>query len=200
MDVEAVARKLEPLMPEKVRHWLRVRDTTTDADLRKRIESQIFRTAHRVLGDFRRKILLSLPPPEKARGSIDLGTLLYDGKKWAFGIHEKELLQNVVIFGRSGSGKTNTLFYILEQLVGKNIPWLFLDWKRTARHLLPRLTRKVNLYTPGRVLAPFAFNPFIVPPGEESSVYLGRIVDVMASAFTLGEGAKSVLQRAIPCW
>ncbi|MCH8823081.1 MAG: DUF87 domain-containing protein [Planctomycetes bacterium] len=183
-------------MPEKVQSWLRARDTA-DPDLKSLIDKQIMFTAHKVFGDFRRKILLSLPTEKKAKGSIHLGNIVYDQEKWPLGIYPRELLQNLAIFGRSGAGKTNVTFHILEQLVEKKIPWLFLDWKRTARHLIPLLTHKVNVFTPGRSLSPFPFNPFIVPPGLEPKVYINLLVDVLATAFTLGDGAKSILQRAI---
>lgn len=196
MDIEKIADKLEPLMPEKVQTWLRVRDTA-NPDLKSLIDKQIVATAQKLLGDYRKKMLLSLPPEHLSKGSIALGTVLYETQKWPFGISSKELLQNLAIFGRSGAGKTNVAFGILEQLDAKGIPWLFLDWKRTARHLLPRLKGKVNIYTPGRSLSRLAFNPFIKPPGLDTAVYAHQLVDVIADAFTLGDGSRSILQKAI---
>ncbi|MCB7129544.1 MAG: hypothetical protein J3T61_08410 [Candidatus Brocadiales bacterium] len=196
MDIEKLARKLEPLIPEQVEHWLRVRDIA-DADVKNLIEKEMAGVAHELLGDFRKKILLSLPPKKKAKGSIHLGTIIYEADKWEFGISRAELLRNMGICGMSGSGKTNVAFHILEQLVEKKIPFLFWDWKRTARHLIPTIGGRVNIYTPGRKLSPFPFNPFIVPPGLEPSVYVNQVVDVMADAYTLGDGSRSLLQKAI---
>ena len=196
MDIEKLARKLEPLIPDQVQHWLRVRDLA-DPDLKSLVEKEIVSTAYKLLGDFRKKPLLSLPPRKKSKGSIHLGKILYNGEKWDFGISQPELLRNMAIFGMSGSGKTNLAFHILRQLVNKRIRFLFWDWKRTVRHLLPDLRGKVNLYTPGRKLSPFPFNPFIVPPGLEPSVYVNHVVDVMADAFTLGDGSRRILQKAI---
>ncbi len=196
MDTAALLRKLEPLVPEKVRHWHRVRDTA-DADIRALVDREIAHTAHQTLGDYRKKILLSLPPRDVAKGKIDLGAAVYNGPKWPVGISDSELLQNLAIFGRSGAGKTNVAFHLLEQLVARKIPLLFLDWKRTARHLVPHLKRRVAVYTAGRSLAPMQFNPFIPPPGIEPHIYVNQLIDVLSAAYTLGEGAKSVVQRAI---
>ena len=196
MDTEKLVRKLEPLVPAQVERWLRVRDVA-DADIKDLIDKEIIGTAHKILGDFRKKVLLSLPPRTKAKGSIHLGTILYEADKWDFGISRAELLRNMGIFGMSGSGKTNVAFHILKQLVDKRIPFLFWDWKRTARHLIPTIGNRVKVYTPGRMLSPFPFNPFIVPPGLEPRVYVNHIVDVMADAYTLGDGARSILQKAI---
>jgi len=196
MDIEKLARKLEPLMPEKVEHWFRVRDSA-DAEVRSLLEKEIVGLAHKLLGNFRKKVLLSLPTEKKAKGSIHLGTIIYEAEKWSCGLSQAELLQNMAVFGRSGAGKTNAALHIFKQLVDKRIPVLFLDWKRTARHLIPNLSRRVRIYTPGRKLSPFPFNPFIVPPGLEASVYVNQLVDVLAEAYTLGDGSRSVLQKAI---
>jgi Helicase HerA, central domain len=196
MEIERLARKLKPLMPQEIQQWLRIRDTA-DADLKSLIDKQIVSLAHERLGDYRNKILLSLPPRHIANGTIRLGTVQYEKEKWSAGISESELLQNMAIFGRSGAGKTNVAFHLLEQLVEKGIPFLFLDWKRTARHILPRLKQKVDVYTPGRSLSPFPFNPFIVPPGLEPRAYINHLIDALADAYTLGDGARRILEKAI---
>ena len=196
MNIEKIAAKLNPLSPHKVSHWLKTRELA-DPELKALIEKQIISTAYQTLGDFHNKILLSLPPENKAKGSINLGTILYDKEKHSFGISNAELLQNLGIFGRSGSGKTNLAFHIIKQLDSHRIPYLFFDNKRTLRHLIPELRNKVNVYTPGRSLSKFSFNPFITPPGLESPVYVNQLVDVLASAFTLGDGSRSILQKAI---
>lgn len=196
MDTLKIAEKLEPIMPKQIRHWLSVRDMA-DTDLRSLIDKQIMSTAHQVLGDFRNKILLSLPSEKKSRGSFNLGTLVYEQDKWQIGISKSELLQNLLIVGRSGAGKTNLSFHLLKQLSDKKIPFLFLDWKRTARHLLPHLENKVNVYTPGRQLAKFSFNPFVPPPNLEHHVYINHVVDTLAASFTLGDGSKSIMQKAL---
>ena len=183
-------------MPDKVAHWMKTRELA-DPDLQALIEKQIISTAYNYLGDFHNKILLSLPPEKKAKGSINIGTILYDKEKWPFGISTNELMQNMAVLGRSGAGKTNVAFHILQQLIAKKIPFVFLDWKRTVRHLIPQFRDKISIYTPGRPLLRFPFNPFVVPPGIESNVYVNQVVDVMSDAFNLGEGSRSILRKAI---
>src|SRR6185295_8261159 len=133
MDIEKLARKLKPLIPETVNQWLNARETA-DSDLKALIDKQIAFQAQRLLGDYREKVLLSLPPESKIKGPIHLGKVQYEKEKWDAGIRESELMQNMGIFGRSGAGKTNTTFHVLGQLVDRRIPFLYLDWKRTARH------------------------------------------------------------------
>lgn len=196
MNIEKIAQKLKPLFPHKVSHWMKTRELA-DPEVKDLIDKQIILIAYQALGDFQNKILLSLPPEKKSKGLINLGTVLYDKERWQFKISKNELLQNMGIFGRSGSGKTNLAFHIIKQLDYYKIPYVFFDNKRTLRHLVLKLRNKVNVYTPGRSLSKFSFNPFITPPGMECSVYISQLVDVMASAFTLGDGSKSILQKAI---
>lgn len=196
MSPEKIAAKLRPLYPNKIEHWLKVRELA-DPELKVLIEKQIVSMAYQVFGDFHNKILLSLPSEKKAKGSIDLGVILYDKEKWPLGLKYSEIIQNTAILGRSGAGKTNLVFNILVQLIDKNIPFVFMDWKRTVRHLLPNINKHVNIYTPGRNLVKFPFNPFVVPPGIESKVYVNQIVNVMSQAFTLGDGSRSIMQKAI---
>jgi hypothetical protein len=121
----------------------------------------------------------------------------YEEPKWPVGLRADELVQHLAIFGRSGAGKTNVLFHLLMQLAERKVPFVFLDWKRTGRHLIPLLARRVQVYTPGRRLAPFPFNPFLSPPGLETRVYAHHVIDVLAHAYTLGDGAMSLIHKAL---
>ena len=191
-----IAKKLKPIIPDTVNRLSTAREYS-DVDSQNLIDMQLIHLGRKYLGDYANKPLLSLPPESIAKRKFHFGNILYDKERWPFGISEKELLQSVTILGRSGSGKTNCTFILLEQLVDAGIPFLYLDWKRTARHMLPRLQKKVNVYTPGRSLSPFPFNPFIPPPGIEKHIYAGQVIDSLASAYTLGDGATSLLQRAL---
>jgi len=116
MDVQTVLRKLEPLVPGDVGRWRRILDLA-EPEVRTLVEQQVIATAYKLLGDFRSKILLSLPPKSKSRGSFHLGTIVYENDKWPFGLSSNELLQGTAIFGRAGAGKTNVAFSLLGQLV-----------------------------------------------------------------------------------
>jgi len=196
MDIEKIAAKLRPLMPDKISQWMKARELA-DPELKSLIEKQIISTAYKAFGDFNSKILLSLPPENKSNGPINLGTIIYDKEKWSLGLTYGDMIQNTAILGRSGAGKTNVTFHILSQLIERGIPFVFMDWKRTVRHLIPNFNNKLNIYTPGRTLSKFPFNPFVVPPGIESNVYINQLVDVMSHAFTLGDGSRSILRKAI---
>jgi hypothetical protein len=54
-----------------------------------------------------------------------------------------------------------------------------------------------DLHARYELVSSFPFNPFIVPPGLEPRLYVNHVVDIMAEAYTLGDGSRSILQRAI---
>lgn len=198
MEIHTILKKLEPLIPEQVQHWRRTLDVS-QSDVKELLERHIRHTAYQTLGDFRSKLLLSLPPEDKTKGVFNLGAVLYDQPRWEAGLSSKELLQNLVIFGRSGAGKTNVAFHLLLQLSQRKVPFLLLDFKRTARHLLPAMTRgqRLKVYTAGRSVSPFPFNPFIAPPNVERELYVNHLVDALAAAYTLGDGAKHLLHKTL---
>jgi uncharacterized protein DUF87 len=196
MEIHEVLRKLEPLMPRQVEKWTRTL-SLAQPEVKQLVDRQIRAAAYRILGDFHHRILLSLPPKKLSSGQLHLGTVIYENEKWDFSLTMTELMQNLAIFGRSGAGKTNVSFHLLKQLVDYKVSFLFFDWKRTVRHLIPILGKKIKIYTPGRSISPFPFNPFIAPPGVDATAYVNQLVDVMADAYTLGDGATSILQKAV---
>lgn len=196
MNAELLARKLHPLRPRAVERWLRAR-ALAPPELRELIDQQIVHTAQHVLGDVANQPLLSLPPERVIQGPLHLGTVLYAGGRGECGLRVEEILQNLAIFGRSGAGKTNVVLHLIRQFSQRRIPFLFLDWKRTARHLLPHLNGRVHVYTPGRSIAPLAFNPFVPPQGLEPETYANQVVDLLAAAYTLGDGASSLVQKCL---
>jgi len=197
MDVQDALRKLGPVLPEEVRRWRRTLPLVRP-ETRALLEKQIVSTAFNLLKKFPDNLLLPYPSEKKSRGPLHLGTIIYEKKHHSFSLRSEELLQNLSIFGRSGAGKTNIVFHLLQELQKNKISFLFLDWKRTARHLLPLLPRKTNLFTPGRSLNQLPFNPLLPPPNIELPLYINLLIDVLSQAFTLGEGSKSLLQQTLP--
>ena len=123
-----------------------------------------------------------LLPPSKnaAAGEYPLGTVKYADKGlYPFGLREDEWIQHVAILGRSGAGKTNLGFIILDQLKRKGKPFILFDWKRNYRDLLSLPEFKdVEVYTIGRNIAPFTFNPLIPPEGTNPRTWLKKLNEV----------------------
>ncbi len=195
LGVETMLARLRPLMPDRVQRWSRSRERV-GPELRVMLDRQItaiYRqtTARNVLP------LLSLPH-SKVSGPIKLGRVEYAGQRQAFGLRESDLLRHTAVFGQSGSGKTNTVLQMIEQVSRRGVPVLFFDWKRTGRRFIQHEHRAGHkIYTAGRDVLPLPFNPFLPPPEVEPYVHAQQTVDLLAEAYTLGDGARSLLQRAI---
>jgi len=143
--------------------------------------------------------LLLPPSKEKAAGEYQIGTVMYADKElYPFGLKEDEWIQHLGVFGRSGAGKTNIGFLILKQLQDKGKPVLIFDWKRNYRDLLalPEF-RDIEVYTIGRNIAPFTFNPLIPPKGTNPKTWLKKLIEVIAHAYLLGNGVMYLLQQAV---
>ena len=143
----------------------------------------------------------SLIPPsqEQAMGEYPTGKVQYAGKDfYDFGLREDEWIQHMAILGRSGAGKTNVGFLIIDQLKKHKKPFLLFDWKRNYRDLisLPGF-EDVEIYTVGRNIAPFAFNPLIPPEGTNPKTWLKKLNEVIAHSYCLGNGVLFLLQQAV---
>lgn len=200
-EVESLFRKLKPVLgEEKINKLWLAYQTRTDSKSRSEILGVLQVLASKYLDEnYERKVLLSVPARDVIDGEYRIGRVAYGGKEFHhFGFREKEWIQHVGIFGRSGSGKTNTVFVILWNLLEKKKPFLVFDWKRNYRDLLShKIGSNVNVYTIGRDVSPFHFNPLIPPKGTDPQIWLKKLIEIMCHAYFLGEGVAYLLQKAI---
>jgi len=145
------------------------------------------------------RVFLYPPSKERAQGGYYIGDVVYNNKQlYPFGLRDSEMIQHVGIFGRSGAGKTNLGFSIVQELVKKGKPFILFDWKRNYRDLTALLGfDNILIFTVGRNVAPLRFNPLIPPKGTDPHTWLKKIIEVIAHAYFLGEGVMYLLQKAI---
>jgi hypothetical protein len=200
MKVEDVFRKLKPIAGQDM-DLLWQEYILADAKTRKSIEEALHILLAENLDETfeERNILLEPPPKELAKGEYPLGLVYYGKSRFhPFGLREEEWIQHVGVFGRSGSGKTNVAFIMVLNLLRKEKPILVFDWKRNYRDLLSLITeKKILVFTVGRDVSPFYFNPLIPPPGSPPKIWLKKIIEIMAHSYFLGEGVSYLLQKAI---
>ncbi len=144
--------------------------------------------------------LFSNPSPESAHGDYPIGIVEGTDPELIFGLREEERIRHVIIPGSTGAGKTNTVFVILKQDMRRSKPFIVFDWKRNFRdcvNLPEAMGKEILIFTVGRELCPFHFNPLIPPRGTSPSVWLGKLIEIMAHAFFLGEGVIYILSKAL---
>jgi len=200
MKIEDVFYKLRPVLGKQI-DMLWQEYLVADPPLQKTIEKVLRVQLARQLGETYQseQVLLKPPPQELATGEYHAGSIHYGSNSYyGFGLQEQEFIQHIGIFGRSGSGKTNLAFLILKGLVQKAKPFLVFDWKRNYRDLLSSPDFKgLLVFTVGRDIVPFRFNPLIPPPGTPPKIWLKKLIEIMCHAYFLGEGVSVLLLRAI---
>jgi energy-coupling factor transporter ATP-binding protein EcfA2 len=194
--VQELCRKLKPVMGRRIDRLWSAYLAESDADGKADIEQILELLAVKHLDADYNIDRSPFPPPTKKfaeSGDIRVGTVSYAAKQmYPFYLKSPRLKEHILIAGRSGSGKTNLTFVLMQGIMARGIKVLALDWKRGYRDLM-ELHPELRVYTIGRNISPFRFNPLIPPPGCEPHIWIKLIVDVIAGAYFGGEGVISLL-------
>ncbi|MBL1214698.1 MAG: ATP-binding protein [Ignavibacteriae bacterium] len=201
MLAEDICVKLRPILGEKVdRLWRAylVEDTDGKREIEQILNMMYVDNINTDL-DSKNIDILAPPPAENVRGDYPIGEITYAGKKMhPFCLREHDWIKHVLIVGASGSGKTNLCFQVLKNFIYKKKPFLVLDWKRNYRDIIKeKYGKDVRVYTVGRDVAPFRFNPLIPPPGTSAKTWLKKLIEIIAHATYVGEGVMYLLQKAL---
>lgn len=187
---------MKPVLGKKIDRLWSAYLAESDADGKADIEQVLELLAAKNLGKNYEIDSSPFPPPEKkfsVSGEIVLGRVSYGKKElYPFGLKTDRLKEHILIAGRSGSGKTNLAYVLMRSLMDHNIKVLALDWKRSYRNMA-KLRKDLRVYTIGRNVAPFRFNPLIPPDGCEPDLWIKLVVDIIADAYLGGEGVISLL-------
>lgn len=92
----------------------------------------------------------------------------------------RDVSRHIVLFGPPGSGKTNTLFNICEQLFAKQAPTLVLEPAKNEFCLLQAKWHS-NVWRPSS----FPLNPFAVPTGVTLGQYRATLLSILETSFNL---------------
>lgn len=199
-NMNDILAKLKPILGERRTNslWLAYQ-LETNLEKRREIEGLIYTLAAKRLDEtFEKKTILLQPPPE-LNGEYPLGKIFYgDEPCGEFKLKENSLLSHIGIFGMTGAGKTNIVTLFILNLLRQKKNFLVFDWKRNYRDLLalPEV-KDLIVYTVGRDIAPFFWNPLIPPPNTEPSTWLKQFIEVCQHALFLGHGVERILQKVL---
>ncbi len=144
-----------------------------------------------------------LQPPEESvacRGDIEIGQIMYGKKKmYPIKLTKEMFLTHMGIFGSSGFGKTNISYWLIRKLAERNIPVLIFDFsKRNYKDLLGTdLKDRVDIYTIGRNVSPFRFNPLKPPDGISLSQWMKEFSSIFDHAYWLLGGGRHVILKSL---
>jgi hypothetical protein len=140
---------------------------------------------------------------KEGEDGINIGEVLDQGKRLGqhYKVPVKGLKKHGLIVGGTGSGKTNTLFYMLRDLVWKDIPFLVLEPAKTEyRKLLYSdiFSEKLQVFTLGdNNVSPFRLNPFKVHKGIPVQTHLDLLKSVFNASFYMWGPLPHVLERCL---
>ncbi len=198
--VQELCRRLKPVLGKRVDALWIAYLSDTEAGGKADIEQTLELLAAKHLGTDYQPDRSPFPPPARKfaeSGDTALGRVSYGHRDmYPFLLKSGRLKEHILVAGRSGSGKTNLTFVLMQGIMARGIKVVALDWKRGYRDLLP-LRSDLRVYTVGRSISPFRFNPLIPPRGCEPGTWIKLIVDVIASAYLGGEGVISLLVSGI---
>ena len=142
LRVQELCRKLKPVMGGKIDRLWSAYLAESDADGKADIEQTLEILAAKHLGTDYQPDRAPFPPPEKAfsmSGDVKLGSVSYGSRElYPFYLKSGRLKEHLLIAGRSGSGKTNLTFILMQNIMDRGIKVLALDWKRGYRDLVTR--------------------------------------------------------------
>ncbi|MEW6063395.1 MAG: DUF87 domain-containing protein [Nanoarchaeota archaeon] len=192
--MQSLIQKLKPLYGNKI-EALYIEYLLSNDYEKKEIEQILLLLNHKLFPS--EQINLIPPLPLQADGEYALGEVIYTGKPYCnFALREEEFIQHLAIFGRSGAGKTNIVFKLIENFIQHKKPFLIFDWKRNYRELLQNYDN-IHIFTVGRNIIPFSFNPLIPPEGTHPIIWLKKLIEIISHAYFLGEGVIYLLTKAI---
>lgn len=145
--------------------------------------------------------------------SLTIGTVLDRGEvtRQKYHLHLYNLPKHLGVFGLTGSGKTNTVFNILEQLWAKHgIPFLVIEpTKAEYRELVSSKSLKDDLLVISAGIertdaCPLRLNPFHFDPGPDSDLgrvhvltHIDRLKATFNASFPMYASMPYILEEAI---
>lgn len=144
--------------------------------------------------------------PDKAK-AISVGEILNQNQPTGnpYRVRVEDLTKHCLVIGITGSGKTNTTFYLLQELQKQDtpIPFLVIEPAKREYRQLAKLLPKGNdlrVFTVGEEgenAAPFRFNPFEIRPGVSVQTHIDLLKSVFNASFGMWTPLPQILERAI---
>lgn len=212
-EVREICKKLKPILGERAdKLWYFY--LAEDEKGRKDMELNIEIIAEKLLkkNPLRDEdILLNPPTLSNTIGLFYLGDIYYNNKKiYPLGLSPEDFIKQIGIFSITGEGKTNTAILLALQLLKFRVPFLVIDWKRGWRNLMsykgelpgfnlqsatPFNLQDIQIYTIGRDIAPFLWNPFRAPPKSDPMLWISTIAEVLEKSHVSGPGVAYLFNK-----
>lgn len=143
----------------------------------------------------------SLVPPTVEEDGLCFGNILWNGAQVSqFRMHPNLLNRHAFICGMTGSGKTNTLFRLLE---GVNVPFMAIEPVKGEYRSLRGHYPDIHIWTTrtsdkvDETVKLLRINPFWFPSGGNLSFHIDSLKTLIASAFELSAAMPNILEQCL---
>ena len=139
-----------------------------------------------------------------AQDSVEIGTILdgQDRPVGQLGVPLATLNRHALVTGATGSGKSQTVRYLLEQLTKAEIPWLVVEpVKSEYSSIAGRIAAAggkltlINPADPGAI--PLAINPLAPEPGYPVQAHIDMVRALFLAAFDAREPFPQIMSQAL---
>lgn len=197
-------KRLVPILGKKKAARLQTAYLLGDENYRKRVSEILDAMKASIIAEDDLKDSVLMTPPEihvAENGEFQVGDVLYGQRAiYPLRLSRKDLLTHMGVFGSSGSGKTNIIHNLIQRLNDLEVPIIVFDFsKRNYRDLLqlPELKDRIKVYTVGRDVVPFRFNPLKPPEGVTIAQWAKEFAEVFDHAYWLLGGGRHVIMKAL---
>jgi hypothetical protein len=141
--------------------------------------------------------------PTRNERMVSLGSVVERRRRTdiPYWIDVDDLTRHAFIAGVTGSGKTNTIFHLLNQVDAAGVPFLVIEPAKTEYRALlddPELGGRLALFTLGdEQVSPLRLNPFEVPPGTKVGEHLDLLRSAFHASFGMWTPLPQVLERCL---
>lgn len=112
-----------------------------------------------------------------------------------FYLNQEQLSKHVFIAGITGSGKTNTVFSILQNI---NIPFLVIEPAKTEYRCLKSVIKDARIYCLGQEqVSPFRLNPFKFYKDISLQQHIDNLKVIFTAAFTMYASMPNILEQCL---
>lgn len=143
-------------------------------------------------------------PPKNPQRVIAVGNILDRGIDTGnlYYVDVDALQKHTIVCGVTGGGKTNTCFYLLNQLWKYKIPFMVIEpAKSEYRHMMlmsETFKGKGQVFSLGdETVSPFRLNPFEIMKGVKVQTHLDALKSVFNASFEMYSPMPQVLEKAL---
>ncbi|MCW2944126.1 MAG: ATPase-like protein [Actinoallomurus sp.] len=139
--------------------------------------------------------------PEEGREGLALGAILdgQDRQVGTFTVPLQTLNRHVFVTGSTGSGKSQTVRHLLEQLSRAGIPWLAIEPAKSEYAAMSgRINEPVTVVNPSDPAAvPLSVNPLAPEPGYPVQAHIDMVRALFQAAFDAEEPFPQIMSQAL---